>query len=89
MVLKIISFLFIIYLLWRVFGFVFRALFMVMGKRVVDRAQERQQQQQQYRQARNPDGSIKIDHVPPKNKKDQSDFNGGEYVDYEEIKKNK
>lgn len=89
MILKIISFFLILYLLWRVFGFVFRALFMVMGKRVFDRAKQQQQQyqQQQYRQTRNSDGSIRIDHVPPKSKKEETDFKGGEYVDYEEIKK--
>lgn len=84
MILKIISFFLILYLLWRVFGFVFRALFVVMGKRMFERANERQQQ---YRQTRNPDGSVRIDHIPPKDKKEQADFRGGEYVDYEEIKK--
>lgn len=88
MILKFISFLFILYLLWRVFGFVFRALFVVMGRRAFDRASERMQgNQQQHQQRRNPDGSIRIEKKPPKDKKDQADFRGGEYVDYEEIKK--
>lgn len=89
MILKFLTFLFVLYLLWRVFGFVFRALFVVMGRRVFDRANERMQdnQQQQYRQRRNPDGSIHIAKKPVKDNKDQADFKGGEYVDYEEIKK--
>lgn len=85
MILKFISFLLILYLLWRVFGFVFRAMFVVMGRRAFERMNNNQQQQN--RQARNPDGSIRIDKKPPKGKKDQADFKGGEYVDYEEIKK--
>jgi hypothetical protein len=88
MILKLISFIFILYLVYRLFSFFFRGLFMIMGKRVFERAQKQhyRQRDQQYRA---PDGSVRIEHVPPKdnNKKQQADFRGGEYVDYEEIKK--
>lgn len=88
MILKFLTFLFVLYLLWKVFGFVFRALFVVMGRRAFERANERMQNnQQQNRRTRNADGSIHIDKKPPKDKNDQADFRGGEYVDYEEIKK--
>lgn len=33
------------------------------------------------------DGSVHVDHIPPKHqKKRQKDIEGGEYVDYEEVK---
>lgn len=86
MILKFLTFLFVLYLVFRLLGFLFRPLLMMMGKRAFERARNNQQTHQQQRRRRNPDGSVHIDHAPPKDKKQQADFRGGEYVDYEEIK---
>jgi hypothetical protein len=32
------------------------------------------------------EGELRIDHVPDKKKRDNKNFEGGEYVDYEELK---
>jgi hypothetical protein len=33
-----------------------------------------------------PAGKIKIDYIPEEKQKQRKEFNGGEYVDYEEVK---
>lgn len=52
--------------------------------------------QQEFQQQYNPntssnrpkkrDGQVDVDFVPPKSGKNSDDFNGGEYIDYEEVK---
>lgn len=86
MILKLISFIFILYLVYRLVSFFFRGLFVVMGKRAFERANH-QKHHRQGRKQRPPDGNVIIEHVPPRDNKQQADFRGGEYVDYEEIKK--
>lgn len=85
MILKLISFLFILYLVYRLVSFFFRGLFMVMGKRAFERANH--QQRRQRRTQAQPDGKVRVEHAPPGDNKQQSQFRGGEYVDYEEVKK--
>lgn len=87
MVLKILSFLFILYLVYKLFGFFFRGLLMIMGKRVYEQQANKQRKGQRGQQYRGPEGSVRVEHAPPKDKNEQADFRGGEYVDYEEIKK--
>ncbi|MFN3800932.1 DUF4834 family protein [Belliella pelovolcani] len=46
----------------------------------------KEQQRQQYHQT-NPNGEIRVDHIPEKHKRKSKDLGkSGEYVDYEEIK---
>jgi hypothetical protein len=42
-----------------------------------------QSQQHQYKK---PTGEIRIDYIPEDKAKPKKEFNGGEYVDYEEVK---
>lgn len=53
---------------------------------LVNKAQQQyqQQQQQQYQQQR-PTGAVKVDYVPPAQKKTVPDSEG-EFIDYEEVK---
>lgn len=78
----------IIYLLYRVGGFLFRLFFL--------NASEYQQQQQQQRRTgsydhhsdkrKAPDSNLNIDYVPRDSKGKKIDgYKGGEYVDYEEV----
>lgn len=75
----------ICYLIYRVGGFLFRMLF--IG------AQQQQQHRNQYQGSQQsshtkkaPGSNLNIDHIPHKDKKNPRDFDGGEYVDFEEVK---
>lgn len=49
--------------------------------------QDFQQKQQTYSNtSRKREGEIDVDFIPPKNGKSSQNFNGGEYIDYEEVK---
>ncbi|MBB6001518.1 DUF4834 family protein [Arcicella rosea] len=49
--------------------------------------QDFQQKQQTYSNtSRKREGEIDVDFIPPKNGKSSENFNGGEYIDYEEVK---
>jgi hypothetical protein len=45
-----------------------------------------QKQQKSYTTTGKKEGQIDVDFVPPKNGKNSNDFDGGEYIDYEEVK---
>lgn len=84
--LKFLLILFLVgYVLYKVMGFAFKVLFYNAS-----RAQGTQQKQTQYNSqhyAKKPaDGNLNIDYVPKNASKDKNDFQGGEYVDYEEVK---
>ncbi|WP_017733197.1 hypothetical protein [Nafulsella turpanensis] len=83
MILKIFTFLLICYLLYRFIGFFFKAFFILLGQR--HKNSHKQQRQRQNR--RRPEGSIHVEYEPPKEKRKQVNFRGGEYVDYEEVDK--
>lgn len=53
---------------------------------LVNRAQQQANQQfrQQHQANRRPEGRISVDYVPPREKDRGS--NGGEFIDYEEVK---
>ncbi|MCJ8210710.1 DUF4834 family protein [Mucilaginibacter sp. RS28] len=51
---------------------------------LVNKAQQ-QQNQQQYREQQRPNGSIRVDYMPPAQKKSVPDSEG-EFIDYEELK---
>jgi hypothetical protein len=63
-----------------------RFIFHLLVGRQLIKQQERQfrAQQKQHQQQQRP-GGIRVDNVPPKENQ-SSQFRGGEYVDYEEVK---
>ena len=74
----------VIFVLVKIGSFIFRTMFWMLGAKAGDRNPYKQTQQR-YSQANG--GDIEIEYVPGKEgKKRKSDFNGGEYVDYEEVK---
>jgi hypothetical protein len=80
----IITFL-VIFVLIRVGGFIYKTLFWMLGARAGNRNMYRHngQRPQQRRTA----GDINIDYIPENDtKQKRAGFNGGEYVDYEEVK---
>jgi hypothetical protein len=79
MVLKILSFLFILYLLYRFIGFFFKVFYVLLGQRPRNQASSRNKKR--------PEGSIHVEQKPPRKKEKQMGFRGGEYVDYEELDK--
>jgi len=69
------------YILSKIGGFVFRRLFGAATQ------QAQQQQQQQRAQTKKPsDGNVHIDYAPKKGEKSSKNFDGGDYVDFEEVK---
>jgi hypothetical protein len=84
MVLKVLLILFLVYfLVFRFFGMLLRPF---MSARFQD-----PRQQQRYRdpfaaqQNQRREGEINIDHVPQKKSRKGKNFDGGEYVDFEEV----
>lgn len=70
---------------------VFRLLLPYLFQKVVKKAQHQatKQYQQQYtnqRSYRKPEGTIRVDYVPPKDKEARAADKAGEFVDFEEIK---
>lgn len=55
---------------------------LIVGKQLMK--EQKKRQTHQYRTNAKKKGDINVDYVPDDNKK--SDFKGGEYVDYEEVK---
>ena len=84
MILKIFTFFLICYLLYRFIGFFFKAFLILLGQR-----KNTQHRQRQRHSRPRPEGSIHVEYEPPKDKKKQMEFKGGEYVDYEEVDKKK
>ena len=84
-----IKILLIIFLFFFVFirlgGFIMKLLFSGFVKK-----QQQQTSSQGYRQQRKPaDGNVNVDYIPKNAKKgntSKSDFKGGDFVDYEEVK---
>jgi len=70
------------YLIFKLIGAAFK--FVLRGN--VSSGQSRGHQTQNYSGKKPSDGNVNIDYVPKKGKKNKKDFNGGEYVDFEEIK---
>ncbi len=76
----------VIFVLVKIGGFIFKTMFWMLGARAGNRnapTYKQNQQRQTYKAA----GDIEIEYVPGKGpKQTKSDFNGGEYVDFEEVK---
>lgn len=47
--------------------------------------QGRQQSSYQYQQRQPKEGNVHVDFIPKNQKKDNKDFKGGDYVEYEEV----
>ncbi len=85
--LKFLLILFLIgYIFFKLSGYLFRLLFYKAYQQQQFQRSAGRQQNTGYAQ-RPADGNVKIDHVPQSSKKEQKDFKGGEYVDYEEVDK--
>ncbi len=81
----------IIFIVVRLGGLIFRTIFWVLGARAGNRNMYKQPYQPGQGQAQRPNshkaGDIHIEYVPEKEaQKKKSAFDGGEYVDYEEVK---
>jgi hypothetical protein len=67
---------------------VFRLLLPIIFQKMVNKVQ--QQATQQYRQQNNtnsrPEGKIRVDYIPPKDKEAKVADKAGDFIDYEEIK---
>lgn len=75
----------VLYLLWKVCGFLFRNILLKSFlKHQQGSFQQNKQQQRQYRKP--PNGNVDVEFIPPENNTTGKTFKGGEYVDYEEIK---
>lgn len=59
-------------------------LFQKMVTKVQNQAQQRYNQGQPYQNAARPDGRIRVDYMPPK-ERSRGD-NAGDFVEYEEVK---
>ena len=85
MVLKVILILFIVYfLVFRFFGMLIRPFLSFLFT-----DQNRKYNSGDFFQndrSNTPEGELRIEHVPQKKKKRNKNFDGGEYVDYEEVK---
>jgi len=75
----------VIYLVFKLVGFAFRIMF---GAAYEQQRKARQSQQKQYTTRRRaPNSNLNIDTEPAKKQAASGkEFNGGDYVDYEEIK---
>ncbi|GAB4234101.1 MAG: hypothetical protein Tsb0034_07620 [Ekhidna sp.] len=71
----------IIYVFYKTAGFLFR---MVFGSMRNDPGQFRKENKNTSRRA--PGSNLSIDNVPGKSKGKKSSYEGGEYVDFEEVK---
>lgn len=82
----VFNILFILLLLIAFVPFFRRFLFhLLVGRQLVKQQERAYRAQRQQEQARTKPGGIRVDSTPP-NAGDSSRFQGGEYVDYEEVK---
>jgi len=80
----LIIFFLVIYVVFRLGGFIIRMLFSGFSNQQRQTSQSGQRPQQ-YRKPS--DGNVNIDYMPKdKKQRPQGDIKGGDYVDYEEVK---
>lgn len=83
MILKVLLILFLVYfLVFRFFGLLLRPFMSFLFAS----QNQRYQSNDNYSEKKRKDGELRIDHVPDSKKKKNQNFDGGEYVDYEEVK---
>lgn len=68
------------YLFYKIGGLLFRALSGTLGANRSDKSFSNGQQRKKPR-----DGNVNIDYVPNDKKKSKKSYDGGEYIDYEEL----
>ncbi|MEP1095079.1 MAG: DUF4834 family protein [Cyclobacteriaceae bacterium] len=68
----------VIYCFYRVAAFLFRFMLGGFSKSQFDSTQ--------YRQRKAPNSNLHVDRVPRENSGKKKDFEGGDYVDFEEVK---
>lgn len=76
----------IIFIFVKVGGFIMRMLFSGFVKKYQDTSNQNYRQSQRKKPA---DGNVNIDYIPSegnKGKSSNSDYKGGDFVDYEEVK---
>lgn len=84
MILKVLLVLFLVYfLVFRFFGMLLRPFLAVLFTNQSQKYNPNEQFRGEPRQSK--EGELRIDHVPNKKKKNKN-FDGGEYIDYEEVK---
>ena len=67
------------YVVYKIAGYLFRNAF-------ISASQQHQAPGRNQKKSRKvPDSNLNIDHVPSKQKGPRKDFDGGEYVDYEDV----
>ncbi|SDK65498.1 protein of unknown function [Catalinimonas alkaloidigena] len=91
----VILFLFFLYMFYVLSGYVVRMVARLTGQRPVDRSQAHTYQRTYTRRGQTPpppqsrpEGDIRIDYIPDEARQRQKpdSFQGGDYVDYEEVK---
>lgn len=87
MILKTLLILFLIwFVVFRFFGLLLKPFFSVItNSRNFDQTRRTYTYDSRNTDNSQREGELKIDRVPKKGKKQNKDFNGGEYVDYEEL----
>lgn len=76
----------IIYIFYKVGGFLFRVFFLGASEYEQQKRHQQRYRNQEPPHRRAPDSNLNIDYVPrEKRKKNEEGYNGGEYVDYEEV----
>lgn len=76
----------VIFIFVKVGGFIMKMLFSGFVKKHQQQSQQNYQRQQYKKPS---DGNVNIDYIPSDSQKDKSsksDFKGGDFVDYEEVK---
>lgn len=76
-------------ILW-IIRFIFRLVLPLLFKKLISKVQQ-QSGQQYYHQHHNhttkkPEGSIRVEYVPPKEKEARAADKAGEFIDFEELK---
>ena len=80
----LLKFLFItICILWLI-KMIARVLLPLAFQKIINNAQNQANQRYQPKEEKRPDGRIRVDYVPPKD--NNRDDQGGDFVEYEEIK---
>lgn len=81
----LLRFLFIIISVLWLLKMVVRLLLPMLFNSMVNKAQQQSNQRFHQQQQNRPDGRIRVDYIPPREKNTQTD-KAGDFVDYEEVK---
>ncbi|REE05832.1 DUF4834 family protein [Marinoscillum furvescens] len=76
----------IAYVFFKVGGALFRMFFLGASQQQRTQYQNQRYREQAHQSRKAPGSNVNIDYVPRKEEKSDKDFQGGDYVDYEEVK---